>query len=72
MSLHRIIRQMNEPRLQITQVEGLGASAEVAVSVHVAFQDTVYGCQHSIGSYIKFPTRNQEWFLNVLLDYGGP
>ena len=70
--LDGIVCQMNEFAMKIAQVKLFWWCSEIAISVHVAFQNSIYRCHHGIASDIKFPAMYQERSIDVFLHNRGP
>ena len=67
-----IVCQMDVFTMKITQVKLFWWCSEIAISVHVAFQNSIYRRHHGIASDVEFSAIYQERSINVFLYYRGP
>lgn len=56
--LHRVIRQVNAP-VEICEIKRLWGGAQVTVSVHETFQETVCWGKHGECSHIELTTTDE-------------
>ena len=66
--LHRVIREVDQPVLQILEVKFAGRGTDVAFFVREAFEVAIDGGKHSVGANVKFSLVNQKRILYVLLN----
>ena len=66
--LDSVIRQMDEPVLQIVQVKFLARSSDVPVLIEVALHPPVDRSHHPVHTDIKLPAIDEQRSLNVFLN----